>query len=855
MKQIAALLTCLLMSTMTARSQHAALPEAFANAQWIALEADSTILFPHVHLLKAKSEKGQSLKRYELPVLTKSFSMKEGKVKRAWVDICGLGQYELFINGQKAGDYFLSPGWTMYDKELLYNELDVTPLISAFGDSPSVVGDSLSVVGDLQSTSVSSLIGDLQSPTAPTVIEVMLGGGMYDIPLKGYHKMGGSCGAPKLLFCLHIDYEDGLTQTIVSDGSWQAAPSPVRYASIYAGEWHDASSTDTLKARPCVITKPHWDVPLVKQQEGTFIKISRELPMYPPSPTTHHPSPITHHPSPITHHPSPTTHHPSPTIYDTGQNCSGIVRIKVRGPRGKSITLRPAEVLKDGKVYQRSLPGYEWKYTLRGDVAGNAYKRCSAETWQPQFSYTGFRYLEVEADEGVELLELTALHTTTDAPEVGSFECSDTLFNQIHSLIDWAIRSNLVSITTDCPTREKLGWQEQNHLMAFSLMYRYDMRALMNKIADDLADSQHADGAIPTIAPEYVQFDAGSGFEDTPEWGASFILCPWYTYQWYGDDTALRKHYDGMKRYISYLLSRANGYILDYGLGDWYDMGPERPGKAQLTSVALSATAMLHYELETMQQIALHLGHDADAAHFAETAAIVKQSFNQRFATGDERVYENGSQTALAMALYMNLVTDTTRQQALDALVRDIENRGYALTAGDVGFRYVVQALQQNGRNDIVYLMNHNDTVPGYAYQLKHGATALTESWQAYDNVSNNHFMLGHLMEWLYGGLGGITVSGGFATAATAATAAAAPAAASPHPSFLIAPQMVGDITWAKTSLLTPKGKVSCHWTKDPSNGSWTIETTIPEGSEAKVCLPDGRKTAVKEGKHIFTSH
>jgi hypothetical protein len=444
--------------------------------------------------------------------------------------------------------------------------------------------------------------------------------------------------------------------------------------------------------------------------------------------------------------------------------------------------------------------------------------------------------VEVLADEGVELLELTGLHTTTDAAEVGSFECSDTLFNKIHTLIDWAIRSNLVSITTDCPTREKLGWQEQNHLMAYSMMYRYDMRPLMNKIADDLAASQHDDGAIPTIAPEYVIFDAGSGFEDTPEWGASFILCPWYTYLWYGDDSALHKHYDAMKRYVAYLLSRTEQGILDYGLGDWYDIGPERPGKAQLTSVALSATAMLYYELTTMQQIAAHLGQTDDSQSYAQTAAMVKQAFNRRFATGDARVYENGSQTALAMALYMNLVTDSTRQPALDALVNDIQQRGYALTAGDVGFRYVVQALQQNGRSDIIYLMNTNDQVPGYAYQLRQGATALTESWQAYDNVSNNHLMLGHLMEWLYSGLGGICPSDN----------------AWHH--IVIEPQMVGSITWARTSLNTPKGRVECYWTKDAQSGQWTVEVTISGGSDAEVHLPDGRNVSVGSGTATFHS-
>ena len=769
------LTACLfLLAFLPVRYAHATrqqMPEAFAEAKWIAMDTDSTILFPHLHLLKARSKEGQSLKTYTLPMLSRQYTLINNKVKRAWVDICGLGQYELFINGERIGDYVLSPGWTMYNKELLYNELDVTEALR-------------------------------KAPKRRIDLKVMLGGGMYDIPLKGYHKMGGSCGAPKLLLCLHVAYENGKTQTMVSDESWLAEPSKVRHASIYSGEWHDASFKG--QQRPVVLTRPHWDVPLIQQQPGTFVRIRQELP------------------STLL----------SPLIYDFHQNCSGIVRIKVRGPKGKSIVLRPAEILKDGDIYQRSMPKYEWRYTLNGAKDG--------ETWQPQFSYTGFRYVKVEADEGVELLELSALHTTTDAPEVGNFECSDTLFNQIHTLIDWAIRSNLVSITTDCPTREKLGWQEQNHLMAYSLMYRYDMRALMNKIADDLADSQHADGAIPTIAPEYTVFPAGSGFEDTPEWGASFILCPWYTYLWYGDDSAIRKHYDAMKRYISYLQRRSTDGILNYGLGDWFDMGPKNPGVAQLTSVALTATAMFYYELTVIQQIARHLGYDADSQRFAHMAADVKEAFNKKFATNDQCVYETGSQTGLAMALYMGLVTDDNRQLALDALVRDIESRSYALTAGDVGFRYVVQALQQHGRSDIIFLMNHNDTVPGYGYQLRKGATALTESWQAYDNVSNNHFMLGHLMEWLYGGLGGITFK------------ASADVSGSAWRHLTIAPQMVGDVTWAKTSLNTPCGKVACHWQRNLSTGHWRIEVTIPEGSLADVLLPDGNSRQLQGGQYFF---
>ena len=739
----------------------------FSNARWIALEPDSTILFPYIHLLKSDTREGQSLKYYRMPMFRKSFKTK-GIVRKAWVDICGLGQYELYMNGSKIGSQFLSPGWTMYNKELLYNELDVTDKLR-------------------------------QAPNKKVDMQVVLGGGMYDINTFGYHKMAGSCGAPKLLFCLHIEYENGQRQDIVSDSTWTAGESGVRHTSIYSGEWYDA--TLTSKSRQPVLTHPHWDVPLVKQQPGTFVGVHQQL----------------------------TSKQIAPNLYDMGQNCSGVIKIKVRGKRGQNISLRPAEILKNGTISQKSMPGYEWRYTLKGSKDG--------EAWQPQFSYTGFRYVAVEADEGVELLDLEGLHTTTDTPETGSFECSGTLLNRIHSLIDWAIRSNMVSITTDCPTREKLGWQEQNHLMAHSLMYRYDIRALMNKIADDLADSQHGDGSIPTIAPEYTRFEKNSGFEDTPEWGASFILCPWYTFQWYGDDSAIRKHYQAMKCYMGYLESRAAGGVLDYGLGDWFDLGPESPGRAQLTSPALTATAIYYYELSVMRQMALHLGHNADAESFVRRAENVRKAFGQKFYTGDQKVFENGSQTGLAIALYTGIAADSLQHEAVCALVRDLESRNYSLTSGDIGFRYVIQALQQNGLSDIIYKMNHNDSIPGYAYQLRKGATALTESWQAYDNVSNNHLMLGHLMEWLYSGLGGIRQ----------------PSDAWRH--IVIAPQMVGGITWCNTSLNTPRGKVVCQWTRDIADGSWTISITVPDNSDAEMHLPDGRTLQVAAGEYSFSGN
>ena len=768
--------------------------EPFAGAKWIAMEEDSTILFPHIHLLKMKSEKGKSLKQYRLPVLERQFKLNKGEIKRATAAVCGMGQYELFVNGEKVGKNFLDPGWTMYNKRLLYNEFDVTDMLR-------------------------------EAKGRNVTIRVMIGGGMYDIPTEGYHKFAGSCGAPKMIMAMTIEYKNGKKQTIVSDEAWTAEESPIKYSSIFGGESYDA--TYEGRKRPVVITRPQWEAQIDKQEEHTRLTVKKELPMRKIE---------------------------GSNIYDMGQNCSGIVRLTVRGKKGSRVIMKPAEILKDGAVYQRCMPGYTWTYTIGGGKKGK-----KGETWQPQFTYTGFRYVEVVTEGEVENIELTGLHTSAAVEEAGSFESSDTLLNQIYTLIDWAISSNLASITTDCPTREKLGWQEQNHLMGFSMMYRYDVRELMNKIADDLADSQHEDGAIPTIAPEYTVFASGSGFEDTPEWGASFILCPYYTYVWYGDDTAMRKHYGAMEKYMAYLESRSKDGILDYGLGDWFDIGPKRPGVAQLTSVALTATAMYYYELTTMSEIAKILGKEADAEKYRKTGEEVKKAYNAKFWNEERGQYENGSQTATAMTLYMRLCDGEEwkkgekegenmkgrRERVLKSLVGEIESRtdtakaGQAIvTAGDVGYRYVLQALREGGQDETIWRMNRRDDIPGYAYQLRKGATALTESWQAYDNVSNNHLMLGHLMEWIFQSPGGIRQAEGSVG----------------WKEIVIEPQMVGNMTWAKARHRTPRGEVECKWEASEDRKTWRVEVRVPEGSEAEVRTPDGNSRRVGGGEYTFVS-
>lgn len=451
----------------------------------------------------------------------------------------------------------------------------------------------------------------------------------------------------------------------------------------------------------------------------------------------------------------------------------------------------------------------------------------SIEIWQPQFTYYGFRYVEVKGAVPAGernprnlpvITELVGLHTSLSASQSGTFFCSNPLFNKIHNLIDWAMRSNMASVLTDCPHREKLGWVEQAYLMQYSLQYRYNMSRMYNKIIKDMYLSQTEQGMIPSIAPEYVRFK--DGFEDTPEWGSAFIISSWYTYLWYGDDRSLKKYYPMMKKYMDYLASRANDNIIAYGLGDWFDIGPDVPGNSQLTSNGLTATATYYYNATIMQKIAHLLAQPDDVEKYGRLAVEIKESFNRSFFNSSTNTYDRNSQTANSIVLFMGLADETYKQSIINNLVCDIEKRNYSLTAGDIGYRYVLQALETNGLSELIYKMNCKYNVPGYGWQLAHGATALTESWQAFEFVSNNHFMLGHLMEWLYGGIGGIRQ--------TEQSLA--------YKTIQIDPHVVGNITSASASYESPYGRICSEWKKKQEG--FELKVSIPANSEAVILLP-----------------
>lgn len=379
----------------------------------------------------------------------------------------------------------------------------------------------------------------------------------------------------------------------------------------------------------------------------------------------------------------------------------------------------------------------------------------------------------------------------------------------------------MVSLFTDCPHREKLGWLEELHLMGSSVRYNYDAATLFKKALQDMRNSQTPEGLVPEISPEYVKFEYGDGmFRDSPEWGSSSIIIPWYLYEWYGEEQALAENYPMMQRYISYLATKAKNNILSQGLGDWYDLGPKRPGVSQLTPMGVTGTAIYYYDLNIMEKIARMLGKSADAAKYRQLATEVRKSFNDTFFNAATRQYATGSQTANAMAVYMKLVEPRYKAAVVENIIRDIRSKNNGLTAGDIGYRYLLRVLEEEGRSDVIFDMNSRSDVPGYGYQLAQGATALTESWAALPTVSNNHFMLGHIMEWFYSGVAGIRQEAG--------------SVAFKH--IRIYPEAVGDLTSAKGSYLSPYGLIATDWKK--TGPVFELSVVVPPNARATVYIP-----------------
>ena len=386
-------------------------------------------------------------------------------------------------------------------------------------------------------------------------------------------------------------------------------------------------------------------------------------------------------------------------------------------------------------------------------------------------------------------------------------------------MVRWAQLNNMMSILTDCPHREKLGWLEEDQLNGPSLRYDFDLNALFGKIMNDMADSQLESGLVPDIAPEYVVFDGG--FRDSAQWGSSFIQIPGQQYQFTGDTAPLERYYDQMARYVAYLTQNVHNGILDNGLGDWVALDGSPGG--------VTNNAILYQDAIVMARAAELTGKTDDAAHYHQLATDTAAAYNKAYFDPQGKRYVNGNQTANAIALDLCFVSDGDRAGVLDDLVKSIQEKGNK--TGEIGFPYLLRALAEGGRSDVIYSMINQTDKPGYGYQLAHGATSMPENWDFEPTSSQDHFMLGHIFEWFYHDLGGIQQdesTNGFQQ-------------------IVIKPQIVGDLTWVKSSYDSIRGTIVSNWQKT-ATGQLNMEVTIPPNCTATVYVPTTNATSVTEG-------
>jgi alpha-L-rhamnosidase len=721
-----------------------------------------------------------------MPVFRREIALRGDPVE-AVLRIAGLGQYVVSLDGVEVAPKGLHQAWTDYRKTVTYDTFDVTKMLSR----------------------------------GRHVIGVMLGNGMYNVQRTPgrFTKFAGSFGVPQMIAELRVSYADGTSQVIGSDDAWNVALGPVVFSSTYGGEdfdarklsagWDRVGFQDAEWAAAKVVDGPGGMMvpaiaPDVRAKEMQSAHLMKALDA-------------------------------KRQVFDFGQNFAGWPLVVVNGPSGAVVKLTPGELLNaDGSVSQQSSGGGTrgtqwWSYTLRGG---------EEETWEPRFSYYGFRYLQVEwvgddtrAASG-KVVRLAAERLTSDSPVTGSFVSSNEMLNAIHKLIVEAMHNNEVSLFTDCPHREKLGWLEETHLVASGLMFNNDLRALYAATAKNISDEQHEDGLVPTIAPQYTMFGPNNPiFDDSPEWGSASILATWAAYRFYGDTTRLERNYLTMKKYLKFLEGNATDGIVAYGLGDWYDIGPGAPGFSKLTTTGVTGTLMLYEDAEAMQKIATLLGHADDAAADAALADREKDAFNRRFWDAANGYYDKGSQTANGMPLALGVVPEDKRAAVLEHVVADIHAHEDHVTTGEVGYPYLLRALMEGGRNDVLLAMMLRKDPPSYGSQLAAGATALTEAWDANPKNSQDHFMLGGAEEWFYRGLGGIDFDLSRADAAERIT---------------IRPRIVDGVSWVRCGYLSPWGTIESDWKRE--GPLTTMEVTVPAGAQATVVIPVRTGVPVMEG-------
>ncbi len=717
------------------------------------------------------------------PHLRREFELRPG-VKAARLYITSLGLYEAQINGSIVGDQVLAPGWTVYDRRLRYQTFDVTGMLHEGRNAIGVI---------LADGWYRGLIG--------------FGGGRRNI--WGEHLA--------LLAQLEIRYADGSSERIVTDETWRAATGPILLSGIYEGETYDAR-----------LEQPGWSLPGF---DDAHWKIVRSLdwdlntlvaPVGPPVRRIERITPVS-----ITHSPS------GRTLLDFGQNLVGRLRLSVQGSAGQTITLRHAEVLENGELCTRPLRNAEAtdRYTLCGGVV---------ETWEPRFTFHGFRYAEVDGWPGeLRPADICAVVIHSDMERTGWFECSDLLLNRLHANALWSMRGNFVDIPTDCPQRdERLGWTGDLQVFSPTASFLYDVSGFLQSWLADLAVEQaKAGGSVPPVVPNTL----GEAFGAGAAWADAATVVPWVLYDRFGDPGILAAQFESMRAWVDYVASVAGEKHLwesGFQFGDWLDPAapPDKPWQAR-TDKTIIASAYFAHSAELVGKAAGVLGRDADKTRYLTLAAEARAAFAREYITPAGRMVSD-TETAYALALAFDLLpTPEQRQCAGERLAELVRDGGYHIRTGFVGTPLICDALCRNGHHLVAYRLLMQRECPSWLYPVTMGATTIWERWDSMlpggsinpgEMTSFNHYALGAVADWMHRTIGGL-----------------APA----EPGYRrleIRPRPGGGLTHARASHHTPYGLVECAWKIEA--GKIKVNVVIPPNATALVTLPGSDASPVEVG-------
>jgi len=777
-------------------------PGDWSGASWIRPPQDTR----HSPLTRRPVQtKGMAKPRlaeaFPSPLFRREFQVKPGVV-RARAYICGVGYNEVYLNGQRCGDAVLDPGQTTYDVRAFYVTHDITELLHPGANA----------------------------------VGVMLGNGFFGQNV-GFNAAGLCYGQPALIGKIIVDYADGTTDVINTDAAWTADTGPILFDNVYAGEtydarlekagWNQAGYDDSKWLAAMPVASP------TRQLQAQMVPPIRAIKTLP-----------------VRHI---IAGKDGKWILDIGQNIAGWAQIHVQAPAGTQLTLKFAETLAPG--------GQQLDFGTTGCFATGVEqteiyvcKGGGLETWSPRFTYHGFRYVEVaglKTKPHRDFLDGVLVHT--DVTPQGSFSSSDALLNRIYRTSLWTIEDNMHSVMEDCPHREKCGWLGDAHAVGETTMFNYDMAQFWTKFVDDIGTTLGRGGetywgekATPGI-PCNIAVGKRLCQQARPDWGAAYVLLPWYLYNFYGDTEVFKRHYEHLQNWINYVRGLREDGIVVRGYGDWCPPG----GNANMECPPpLTSTAFFYGTLNIMANFAQQLGRAGDAAAYAQLAEETRTAFNKKFLKAETGGY--GSQTADAVALRFGLAPAEQESRVADSLRNEIvdQHQGHAFV-GIHGGKPLYTQLCEHGDEDIAFSAMRQKTWPGFASTLAQGLTTWPEEADQFspaDRITNrslNHPMQSGFAVWFHESVGGIR-----------------PAA----PGFkhiTLKPHGYAQLAWAKVEYDSLYGPIKSGWRSN--NGKFAWQISIPPNTTATVYVPvkdagvvteNGKRAETQRGiKHLRTEN